>query len=647
MHRTKRSRSTETQWGPVIAKDADGTPLALAWTALRPGALDIDLMHLATAETVDEAIAIANDSGMPAQNFVVGDHVRQCRMDRSPAAYRNASAATIRCCRRTGASPAPAGTAGLPPQELPRLVQSAPISASGRPISASLEVGSRDLATLGDGGYDLGARARQIRDDMRARSQFAPDDMLTIQLDDRALLLAPWHDMLGEVDQARRRQHRPLGRAKKYFDDWNEHADPKSVGYRLVRDFRREVTDTVIDGFAAAVRAKDKDFKMPKLPQAEAIVDTIVGHRPPHLLPPTYTDWNDLLQKCAERVVKKLDAMPGGLAARTWGDANATRIRHALSKSLPGMGWLLDMPRRELPGDANMPRVQSPDFGASERFAVEPGFEQYGYFHMPGGQSDNPLSPFYGAGDADWAHGKADAVPAGCRKVYFYAHAALKQFFHDAQEQARQRLEFVDGDAFVDLVDRRVDRTDLDHFRAHRRDEARIRRAAAGVGFGTMPQISSIACDRRLRAVFRRCVRNGSPDTFQSIEKSRPCLRRIASVRSRRLCDVLAVQKRKLKSTSSAPGTTLCAPVPALMFEIWNEVGGNSALPSSQCVAASSASAGAARWIGLRTFSGYATWPCTPRTVSLPDSEPRRPTRTISPSRSRDDGSPTTHQSMR
>ena len=83
------------------------------------------------------------------------------------------------------------------------------------------------------------------------------------------------------------------------------------------------------------------------------------------------------------------------------------------------MGWLLDMPRRELPGDSNMPRVQAPDFGASERFAVEPGFEQYGYFHMPGGQSDNPLSPFYGAGDDDWAQGKATPFLPGAAKYSF------------------------------------------------------------------------------------------------------------------------------------------------------------------------------------------------------------------------------------
>ncbi len=407
---------TDTRWGPIVAKDADGTPLALAWTALQPGGLNLNFLHMATAETVDEAMDVAHDVGMPAQNLVVGDHAGNVGWTISgkiPKRIGNYDPELP----SDWSQPGTGWDGWLAPAEYPRLSNPA-----GQRIWTAnqriLDFESADYAHLGDAGYDLGARARQIRADLQAHEQFAPDDMLTIQLDDRALLLRVWHDLLIDVEK-RADDASPLVAAKKYTNDWNEHADPKSVGYRLAREFRREVIDTVMDGFGAAVRAKDNDFKMPKLSQAEGIVTAIIAKRPDYLLPPGYSDWNDLLSKCAERVVKKLGAMPGGLAARTWGDANATRIRHPLSKSLPGMGWLLDMPQRELPGDSNMPRVQTPDFGASERFAVEPGFEQYGYFHMPGGQSDNPLSPFYGAGDDDWAKGRATPFLPGAAMYSF------------------------------------------------------------------------------------------------------------------------------------------------------------------------------------------------------------------------------------
>jgi penicillin amidase len=51
--------------------------------------------------------------------------------------------------------------------------------------------------------------------------------------------------------------------------------------------------------------------------------------------------------------------------------------------------------------------VAAPDFGASERMVVSPGYEADGIIHMPGGQSGHPLSPFWSAGHADWVHGRA------------------------------------------------------------------------------------------------------------------------------------------------------------------------------------------------------------------------------------------------
>jgi penicillin amidase len=145
-------------------------------------------------------------------------------------------------------------------------------------------------------------------------------------------------------------------------------------------------------------------------------VEAILQSRPPHLLPPGYADWDDLLRRCAQRVAANLGKQPGGLAARRWGEVTTTHIAHPLSGAIPLLGRLIDMPAEALPGDSNMPRVQSATFGASERFSVQPGHEETGYVHMPGGQSGNPLSPFYGAGHEDWAQGKPTPFLPGATK---------------------------------------------------------------------------------------------------------------------------------------------------------------------------------------------------------------------------------------
>ncbi len=403
----------DTQWGPILAKDADGTPLALTWTALQAGGLNVELARLDTAETVDEAIEIANCAGMPAQNFIVGDRAGNIAWTiAGKIPKREGACDPLLPC--DWSQPDTGWNGWLAPADYPRL-PNPPAQRIWTANARTLDWKSPDYAKLGDGGYDFGARARQIRDDLKAKTQLTPDDMLAIQLDDRALLLRHWHDLLGKV-LARTGDTAPFVIMKKYTNDWNDRADPASVGYRLAHDFRQEVIDTVLDGFAAAVREKFPDFKLPKLGQAETLVDDILLHRPENLLPPGYTSWDDLLQRCVQRVGARLAALPGGIAKRNWGEVTKTKIRHPLSTAIPGIGWLLDMPRRELPGDINMPRVQATSFGASERFAVEPGHEEYGYFQMPGGQSDNPLSPFYGAGDAAWAAGKAGAFLPGATK---------------------------------------------------------------------------------------------------------------------------------------------------------------------------------------------------------------------------------------
>jgi penicillin amidase len=75
--------------------------------------------------------------------------------------------------------------------------------------------------------------------------------------------------------------------------------------------------------------------------------------------------------------------------------------------AVPALGRWLDMPAQELPGGNIMPRVQGPTYGASQRMVVSPGREAEGYFHMPGGQSGHPLSPYYSAGHDAWVEGLA------------------------------------------------------------------------------------------------------------------------------------------------------------------------------------------------------------------------------------------------
>lgn len=392
----------ETRWGPILAEDVDGVPLALAWTAHREGAVNMQLLDFETAETADEGVAIAHRAGMPAQNLLVGDrhgNIAWTIAGRIPKREGGFDARLPADWSQPGT-----GWNGWLDEAATPLIANPPSHRLWTANARLLDEGAQ-LDAFGDGGYDLGARQRQIRDGLLARERFDVSAMLAIQLDDRALFLEPWRALLTQVlTRASPTSQRDLLRTA--LADWDGHASTTSVAYRIVRAWRTEVTATVLDGFAAAVRAKHADFEMPKLAQAEHAVWMLIERKPAHLLPPGNADWDGLLVASADRVATRLDNQEGGVAARRWGERNTARIAHPLSRALPApLARLLDMPADALPGDANMPRVQGPAFGASERFAVSPGDEEHGYFEMPGGQSGHPLSPFHGAGHADWVAG--------------------------------------------------------------------------------------------------------------------------------------------------------------------------------------------------------------------------------------------------
>lgn len=395
----------ETVWGPVLddIEYPDGE-VAVSWIAHKLGSINLNIMDLETVASVTEALDVANTMGMPPQNFVVGDadgNIGWTIAGKIPL--------------KSGFDPLlPAdwsqahGWRGwLASDDYPRVVN----PESGRIWTANARVTDGEaLRTVGDGGYDFGARARQIRDALFAQESFTPEDMLAIQTDDRALFLTPWRDVLLSVlDDEAVAEHEELAEYRQLVRDWIPRAAPESVGYRLVRAFRLEVEQRVFYALMAPVReVYGDDVRLRRSNQFEAALWSVVTQRPAHMLPGGYKDWNQFLLTVARQNIAYFsENFDGPLASRTWGEINTAAIRHSLSRSIPLFAAYLDMPADQLSGDLDMPNARGPAFGASERFSVSPGDEANGVLHMPTGQSGHPLSEYYDKGHHDWVQGLA------------------------------------------------------------------------------------------------------------------------------------------------------------------------------------------------------------------------------------------------
>lgn len=404
-------RIRETVWGPVdeTANFPDGE-IAISWIAHKPNAVNLAILQLETVLSVTDALAIANTMGMPPQNFVVGDaagNIGWTIAGQIPVKANYNSMVPADWSERDG------WIGWLAPADYPRLSN----PASGRIWTANARVVDADaLASIGDGGYDLGARAQQIRDNLLTRDTFQPADMLAIQYDDRAVFLARWRDLLLDVlNDATVGTDTKLAEFRQQVESWTARAAPDSVGYRLVRSFRLAVKNRVFTGLIGPAQdAYDKPIDFLISNQFEAPLWQLVTEQPMHLLPANYRNWDELLLAAVRENIRWFDAnYDTPLENRTWGEYNTARIQHPLSRAVPRLAEWLDMPGDLLNGDSNMPKAQGPAFGASERFAVSPGDEENGLMHMPGGQSGHPMSDFYRAGHEDWVRGRASPFMPG------------------------------------------------------------------------------------------------------------------------------------------------------------------------------------------------------------------------------------------
>jgi penicillin amidase len=403
----------ETVWGPIWATDTRGRRLALRWTAHDTEAVNFQLRHLESAHDVDAAVAVAGRCGIPPQNLVCAD--RDGRI---------AWALAGRIPRRIGwDGRLPVSWADgehrwdgyLDPAEQPRLLD----PQEGRLWTANNRVAAGgDLALIGDGGYALGWRARQIRDGLRALDRPVEAELLAVALDDRALMLERWRRLaLATMDRA----PAPVDSTRLVFaqvlrDEWTGRAEPASVAYRLVRAFALHCIDAVYGPVARRCEVADRDFRASWLPYRHAVTWAVLEARPPHLLPPWYADWDAVVLAAVDAAMAGAAADGRALEQFTWGQRNVALVEHPFVKVEPRLARWLAAPRVGMPGDSFMPRVQHRTSGASERLVVSPGREERGILHMPGGQSGHPWSPCFLAGHEAWVEGQATPLlPGGTR----------------------------------------------------------------------------------------------------------------------------------------------------------------------------------------------------------------------------------------
>lgn len=392
-----------TIWGPVSPQPLLGYPVAIRWTALDPQAVNIGLLSMDAVTTLAQALDVINRFRGPPLNVLIADkHGR--------IAWTYSGRIPLRQGFDGSASKSWAddhtGWAGyIPPQALPRVLD----PASGFLVTANNRTLGKDYPYVIGHNFAHSYRAYQISKRLREMHNITEQDMLRLQLDTTSHFYEFYQQLaLAVLTETAMAGEPHLAAAQQHIRDWHGRADVESVGFALLVQFRETLLADVFAPFLVQCQEVDAEFSY-AWRNKETPLRILLSSRLPELLPDPirYPTWDVFIRdKLAESLQQlRREYQVTSLQQLTWGRLNTAHIAHPLSKALPILGQVLNMPRQALPGCAYCVRTTGPDWGAAERLVVSPGRHHDGIFQMPGGQSGHPLSPNYSDQHRFWVQG--------------------------------------------------------------------------------------------------------------------------------------------------------------------------------------------------------------------------------------------------
>ena len=326
---TSSSPIDETAWGPIVHREPDGSGLALRWVAHLPGAMNLGLADFLHAHALDDALAMADQTAIPGQNLAIGD--RNGRITwrlLGPVPQRQAQlhAGDRRRSRRTCA-PWPITTAsGI---ALPTGTRAAGVDRQHARRRWRV-ARARRRWRLRQSAHAPGRSATTCSPSRR----FNERDLLAIQLDDRAVFLQRWWQLLR--DQGASAQ---VACAARTGRGRGQLARPRQrrfgqLSHRTCLAPGRARPPARRPDRAGAGCARQATSRCPNLSHFEGVAWPLVTQRPANLLPRRFASWDALFEDAAREVRDEL-AKQGPLAQRSWGERNTARICHPLARALP------------------------------------------------------------------------------------------------------------------------------------------------------------------------------------------------------------------------------------------------------------------------------------------------------------------------
>lgn len=388
-----------TIWGPVLENGLLGSPVALHWSALDPEAVNLRLLDMDGAESLQDAMHTLNRFGAPPQNAVIADELGHIGWTLTGFLPRRRGLDGSRGEYWSGGDRGWDGY--LEPDQLPRLID----PPEGFIATANQRVAGKEGMPLIGHNFAHGYRAFRIRQRLAGQPRLSEADLSAIQLDTVSDFYEFYRQLALSVVSAQTLPVEPdLAEIDTVVRAWDGHLEPGSLGIALLVRWRAALAKALFTPLFRRCHQLDPAFTY-QWREMETPLRALLRDGVPGLPGQKSQDWGGFLLSTLRQAADDLKREQGAHDLRqiTWGRVNSVYIQHPFSRAASWASRFLDMPALAGACNSNCVKVLHDRSGASERLVVSPNHMEDGLLEMPGGQSGHPLSSHFRDQQAAWA----------------------------------------------------------------------------------------------------------------------------------------------------------------------------------------------------------------------------------------------------
>ncbi|HXP48237.1 MAG TPA: penicillin acylase family protein [Terriglobales bacterium] len=396
-----------TRHGPVISDFIPGETrkLALEWAPLKdPAFVRYPFFEIDSAQNWEEFRRALSAMGGPSLNFVYADvdgHIGYQAEGRIPLRTSPTNDVPV-----GGNDHAHEWTGVVPFDKLPSVFD----PPSGIIATANARITPDKYPYPLSSEWMAPFRTERIYRVLQSGRQFAPDDMLALEMD-----VASEYDhfcaerFVYSVDHAKQ----PSARARAAADlmrSWEGQVTVDSAAPTLTVGARTELWRMLLEPKLGA------DYKLYRWGMQSVALENILLRQPPRWLPANYPNYDELLTAAVEAMVTSPEA-PKSLNSWTWGKARPFRLEHPVLGEIPLLRRWAGPGRYQAAGDGytvkQMGHGESHAYqqAPSERMTVDFANLDASTMNIVTGQSGQIFSPHYLDQWKAWAEGRSFVFP--------------------------------------------------------------------------------------------------------------------------------------------------------------------------------------------------------------------------------------------